>query len=65
MSADPRVIADPAPTVLLDRRAADTLEIVVGFSTVDDVAALVKSDLIRGVHAALDKHPGRQIARPA
>ena len=65
VSADPRVIADPAPTVLLDRRAADTLEIVVGFSTADNVAALVKSDLIRGVHAALDKHPGRQIARPA
>ena len=57
VSADPRVIADPAPTVLLDRRAADMLEIVVGFSTADDVAALVKSDLIRGVHAALDKHP--------
>jgi len=65
VSADPRVIANPAPTVLLDRRAADMLEIVVGFSTADNVAALVKSDLIRGVHAALDKHPGRQIARPA
>jgi hypothetical protein len=44
--AYPRVLADPVPSVLLDRRAVDALDIVAAFSTADDVAALVKSDLI-------------------
>ena len=42
VSADPRVLADPAPSVLLDRPAGDALEIVVGFYTTEYVAALVK-----------------------
>ena len=62
VSADPRVLADPAPSVLLDRPAGDTLEIVVGFSTADDVAALVKSDVIKAVHATLDSQSGKQVA---
>ena len=60
--ADPRVLADPAPTVLLDRPAGDTLEIVAAFSTADEVAALVKSDLIKAVHATLDVNPAKQVA---
>src|SRR5215468_9482162 len=63
--ADPRVLADPVPSVLLDRRAVDALEIVAGFSTADDVSALVKSDLIKAVHTVLDTHPGKQSAQPA
>ena len=62
---DPRVLGDPVPSVLLDRRAVDTLEIVAGFSTADDVSALVKSDLIKAVHTVLDTHPGKQSAQPA
>ena len=62
--ADPR-LGDPVPSVLLDRRAVDALEIVAAFSTADDVAALVKSDLIKAVHTALDTHPGKQSAQPA
>ena len=61
--ADPRVLADPVPSVLLDRSAAENaLEIVVAFSTADDVAALVKSDLIKAVHGALDTNTGKQLA---
>ena len=65
VSADPRVLSDPAPSVLLDRHGADALEIVVGFSTADDVAALVKSDLIKAVQAATDLKPESRQARPA
>ena len=58
VEAHPRVLADPAPSVLLDRSAAENaLEIVVAFSTVDDAIAAVKSDLIKVVHAALDPEP--------
>ena len=61
--ADPRVFADPAPSVLLDRIAGqNALEVVVAFSTCDDVAALVKSDLIKAVHAMLDANPSKQLA---
>jgi len=60
VNAEPRVLADPAPSVLLDCRAADALEIVVGFSTTDDVAALVKSDLIKAVHATPDVDPEKR-----
>ena len=63
--ADPRVLGDPVPSVLLDRRAVDALEIVAAFSTADDVAALVKSDLIKAVHTARDTRPGKQGAQPA
>jgi small conductance mechanosensitive channel len=63
VKADPRVLADPAPSVLLDRSAgADGIEIVVSFSTDDDVAALVKSDLIKAVHAALDPFHAKRVA---
>src|SRR5262249_12599872 len=61
--ADPRVLADPAPSVLLDRIAGENaLEVVVAFSTCDDVAALVKSDLIKAVHVMLDANPSKQLA---
>ena len=38
------------------------LEVVVAFYTGDDVAALVKSDLIKAVHAMLDANSGKQLA---
>jgi small conductance mechanosensitive channel len=66
VEAHPRVLADPAPSVLLDRSAAENaLEIVVAFSTADDAIAAVKSDLIKAVHAALDTEPepGKPAAR--
>jgi hypothetical protein len=50
--------------VLLDRSAAENaLEIVVAFSTAEDDIAVVKSDLIKEVHAALDTEPGKPAAR--
>jgi small conductance mechanosensitive channel len=50
----PRVLANPAPTVLLDRDATDNaLEIVVGFATAEDEVAAVKSDLIKSAHEVL------------
>ena len=52
VEAHPPVLADPAPSVLLDRSAAEnTIEIVVAFSTAEDTIAAVKSDLIKAVHA--------------
>jgi hypothetical protein len=63
--ADPRVLGDPLPSVLLDHPAVDAVEIVAAFSTADDVAALVKSDLIKAVHSARDTRPGKQGAQPA
>lgn len=60
-----RVLADPAPTVLLDRNAADNaLEIVVGFATAADEVAAVKSDLIKAVHDRLDIAPEELPAWP-
>jgi small-conductance mechanosensitive channel len=54
VEAHSRVLADPAPSVLLDRNATDNaLEIVIGFSTVEDEIATVKSDLIKAVHDGL------------
>jgi len=63
VNADRRVLADPEPSVLLDRSGSgNALEIVIGFATGDEVAALVKSDLIRAVSAALNTTPGKQVA---
>jgi len=59
VEAEPRVLADPAPSVLLDRGAADrALEIVVAFATAEDETAVVKSDLIKAVNGALDTGSG-------
>jgi small-conductance mechanosensitive channel len=66
VKADPRVLAEPVPSVLLDRSTAGNgLEIVIGFFTDDDVAGPMKSDLIRAVHAALDTVPGKWVASAA
>ncbi|WP_049973873.1 mechanosensitive ion channel family protein [Azospirillum sp. B4] len=52
VAADPRI--SPAPTVLFDRTGdSRALDVVIGFSTVDDVVPAVKSDLIRAIHAAV------------
>jgi small conductance mechanosensitive channel len=62
VQADERVLADPAPSVLLDRAAADnTLELVVAFSTGDETAS-VKSDLLKAAQADLASAPDRQSA---
>jgi small conductance mechanosensitive channel len=54
----PRVLSNPAPTVLLDREATENaLEIVVGFATAEDEVAAVKSDLIKSVHDMLGIAP--------
>jgi hypothetical protein len=64
VEAHPRVLADPAPSVLLDRSATENaIEIVAAFSTVEDETAAVKSDLIKVVHAALNPEPGKRAAR--
>jgi len=53
-TAHPDVLKDPAPGVTVDRTAAENaLEIVLVFSTADGATAKVKSDIIRGVFAAL------------
>jgi small conductance mechanosensitive channel len=62
VAAQPRVLAEPAAKILLDRSAAENaLEIVVTFSTANDEVADVKSDLIRAIHDAL---PSRQVSQP-
>ncbi|MDG3442420.1 mechanosensitive ion channel family protein [Nitrospirillum amazonense] len=57
VAADPRI--QPNPTVLFDRTGdSRALDVVVGFSTADDIVAAVKSDLIRAIHAtALSTEP--------
>jgi small conductance mechanosensitive channel len=61
VEADSRVLADPAPSVLLDRSAPENaLEIVGAFATAEDEAALVKSDLIKAMRGAVDAAPARQ-----
>ena len=63
VKADPRVLADPAPSVLLDHSAAENaLEVVVAFATGEDEAPVVKSDLIKAAHAVLDPNPTEPIA---
>jgi len=57
LEAEPRVLADPAPSVLLDRGTPAPLEIVVAFATADDTA-VVKSDLIKALNGALEE-PGK------
>jgi small conductance mechanosensitive channel len=58
VSEHPRVLSDPAPTVLLDRDPTDNaLQIVVGFATAEDEVASVKSDLIKSVHDMLNIAP--------
>jgi small conductance mechanosensitive channel len=60
VEANPRVLADPAPSVLLDHSASENaVEILVAFSTAEGETAAVKSDLIKAVHAALDTEPER------
>jgi len=60
VKAEPRVLADPVPSVLLDRRTPENaLEVVVAFSTADDVVAVVKSDLIKRIHAELEANPSK------
>ena len=60
VKADPRVLTDPAPSVLLDHSPAENaLEVVVAFATGDDVAPVVKSDLIKAAHAVLDTAAGK------
>jgi small conductance mechanosensitive channel len=55
VKAEPRVIADPGPAVMLDRSAAENaLEIVCTFATTEDIVPTVKSDLIKGVNAAFE-----------
>jgi small conductance mechanosensitive channel len=53
VEAEKRVLADPAPSVLLDRAPA-AVEIVVSFATAGDDAAAVKSDLIKAIDGALE-----------
>jgi small conductance mechanosensitive channel len=58
VEAHPRVLADPAPSVLLDHSADySAIEIVVVFYTADNEIAALKSDLIKAVHTAFDAMP--------
>ena len=61
VAVQPRVLAEPAAKILLDRSAAENaLEIVVIFSTANDEVADVKSDLIKAIHEAF---PVGQVSR--
>jgi small conductance mechanosensitive channel len=52
LGADTRVLADPAPSVLIDRTGEDyALTIVVTFATAGNETGVVKSDLFKAVHA--------------
>jgi small conductance mechanosensitive channel len=64
VEAEPRVLADPAPKILLDRTASENaLEIVVAFSTPKDETADAKSDVIRAIHDALPVAPNGHASR--
>ncbi|HUN42376.1 MAG TPA: mechanosensitive ion channel domain-containing protein [Acetobacteraceae bacterium] len=57
VKANPRVLENPAPGVLLDRNAIDNaLEYIVTFAPLDGggAAAAVKSEIIQAVHEALE-----------
>jgi len=54
VEADPRVLANPPPSVLLDRSPENALEIVGSFATAEDQAATVKSDLIKAMRNGVD-----------
>jgi small conductance mechanosensitive channel len=57
LKANPKVLDNPAPSVLLDRNATDNaLEYVVTFAPADGggSAAAVKSEIIQDVHDALE-----------
>jgi small conductance mechanosensitive channel len=61
VGAHPRMLADPAPSVLLDHSATENaIEIVGSFSTAEDDIAAVKSDLIKAVHTAFDPKLGKR-----
>src|SRR5215469_1116601 len=64
VEAQPRVLANPAPKILLDRSASENaLEIVVAFSTPKDETADAKSDVIRAIHDALPVAPNGHASR--
>jgi small conductance mechanosensitive channel len=61
VNAHPRVLRDPAPSVLFDHSTPENaLEIAVSFSVAQDETAAVKSDLIKAVHTALSAGPREQ-----
>src|SRR5205814_2356246 len=61
IEAHPRVLADPAPSVLLDHSADDSaIEIVLVFYTAENQIAALKSDLIKAVHTAFDAKPEKR-----
>jgi small conductance mechanosensitive channel len=61
VEAQPRVLADPAPSILLDRGAgARAIDIVVAFATAGDETATVKSDLIKAMNGTLMAAPGER-----
>jgi small conductance mechanosensitive channel len=54
VEAHPHISKTAAPTILLDRTAAENaLEVVVGFKTPDGDPPTIRSELIRSVHDAL------------
>jgi len=62
VEAHPQILKTPAPTVFFDRGGADNaLQIVVTFAPSGDVAAVVKNDIIKSVHEALEMQPDRQM----
>jgi len=62
VEAHPQVLKTPAPTVFFDRGGADNaLQIAVTFAPSGDVAAVVKNDIIKSVHEALEMQPDRQM----
>jgi small-conductance mechanosensitive channel len=64
VEAHPRVLADLAPSVLLDHSGSDNaIEILVTCSTVEGEAAAVRTDLIRAVQTALDHDSGKLAAQ--
>jgi small conductance mechanosensitive channel len=57
-AANPSIAQDPAPTILLDRTAAENaLEVVVGFKLTAGDPPIIRSALIRAVHDALFEAP--------
>jgi small conductance mechanosensitive channel len=64
VTATPKVLANPAPSVLLDRGGTDNaIQIVITFAPDGDAAAEVKNDILNAIHERMEPpHSGQPVA---
>jgi small conductance mechanosensitive channel len=63
VTATPKVLATPAPSVLLDRGGTDNaIQIVVTFAPDGDTAGVVRNDILHAIDAQMETPSHRQVA---